>query len=563
MTKNSLIMKNDFFVKGSEALSVGDWEKAKEFLEKALNKEASAEVYENLAWVNWWLNDAPAVFEYRTKAYNLFLEKNDKLGASRTASWLGLDYLDYKGEFAVATGWFQRAENLLEGTADSWELGFIKILKARLAYEVDKNIELAFKLIDETRELSKSLKSIDGEMIAGALKGFILVLEGKVSEGMPLLDEATLLAVTSEDADIKFTTITCCYLIDACERIRDYERAGQWCSTVKELCKRWNYKEMFASCRMKYAGVLMWRGDWKEAEDELLSASSDLQEIRPLNVNAAMVRLADLKRRQGKWNEAEELLNKTESHPLKLLFLAYLCYDKGDYENALVSAEKYLRRFPVNRKAERTTCVELLIRIYLKLGKLKEAKTLLDELRDISNSINTLPIKAALLSAEGIFNLITNKLNEAKNYLEDSVDIYDDIKSPFESSRTRLILAEVLIKLNLLTQAEAELNEAMATFKELGAEKDFEKAKSLLKSLYKDKADEIDKNKYEFTGRELEVLKLIAEGRNNEDIAEKLFLSVRTVEKHITNIYSKLGVTGKSARAYAASYAIKNKLILS
>lgn len=556
-------MSNDFFLKGQEALANGEWEIARRYLEEAVRIEQSPEVLEQLAWACWWLNDSITVFEYRNKAYNLFLERNDKLGASRTASWLGLDYLDYKGEFAVATGWFQRAENLLEGMPDSWELGFIKILKARLAYEVDKNIELAFKLIDETLELSKSLKSIEGEMIAGALKGFILVLEGKVAEGMPLLDEATLLAVTSEDADIKFTTITCCYLIDACERIRDYERAGQWCNTVKELCKRWNYKEMFASCRMKYAGVLMWRGYWKEAEDELLSASSDLKEIRPLNVNAANVRLADLKRRQGKWNEAEKILNDIESHPLKLLFQSYLCFDKGDYENALIMAEKYLRRFPVNRKAERTTGVELLIRIYLKSGKIKETEILLNELREIADSINTLPIKAALLSAEGIFNLAVDKLNEAKKYLEDAVDIYDDIKAPFESSRTRLILAEVLIKLNHLTQAEAELNEAITAFKELGAEKDFEKAKSFLKNLYKNKADETDKNKFEFTGRELEVLKLIAEGKNNEEIAEKLFLSVRTVEKHVTNIYSKLGVSGKSARAYASSYAIKNKLILS
>lgn len=555
-------MKNDSYKKGCEALSKGDWANAGRLLEEALKVEETAEVYENLAWACWWLNNESAVFEYRTKAYNLFLEKNDKFGASRTAAWLGHDYLDFKGEFAVATGWFQRAENLLEGLRASEELGFIKTLKARLAYEVDKNVELALKLLEETLAISKSLKSIDGEMLAGALKGFILVREGRVSEGMPLLDEATLLAVTSQDADIKFTTITCCYLIDACERIRDYERAGQWCNTVKELCKRWNHKEMFASCKMKYAGVLIWRGDWQQAEDELLSASSDLKEIRPLNVNAAIVRLADLKRRQGKWNEAEELLNKSESHPLKLLFHAYLCYDKGDYENALIMAEKYLRRFPVNSKAERTTGVELLIRVYLKSGKTKEAENLLNELREIAEGINTLPIKAALLSAEGIFNLSADKLNEAKQSLEKAVDIYDDIKAPSESSRTRLILAKALIKLNQLTQAEAELNEAMTTFKELGAEKDFEKAKSLLKNLYKNKADETDKNKFEFTGRELEVLKLIAEGKNNEEIAEKLFLSVRTVEKHITNIYSKLGVSGKSARAYAASYAIKNKLIL-
>ncbi len=95
----------------------------------------------------------------------------------------------------------------------------------------------------------------------------------------------------------------------------------------------------------------------------------------------------------------------------------------------------------------------------------------------------------------------------------------------------------------------------------MGAEKDYEKAKYLLKNLYNDKADDFNKNKYEFTGRELEVLRLISEGKNNEEIAEKLFLSVRTVEKHITNIYSKMGVSGKSARAFAASYATKHQLI--
>jgi DNA-binding NarL/FixJ family response regulator len=101
----------------------------------------------------------------------------------------------------------------------------------------------------------------------------------------------------------------------------------------------------------------------------------------------------------------------------------------------------------------------------------------------------------------------------------------------------------------------------MNKFKELGAEKDFEKAKSILKNLYKENAEDSERNKYEFTGRELEVLRLISEGKNNEEIAEKLFLSVRTVEKHLTNIYSKIGVSGKSARAFVSSYAIKNNLI--
>jgi LuxR family maltose regulon positive regulatory protein len=554
-------MSNDLLHKGRQALAAGQWEKAHELLEDAVKSEESAEAYEELGWACWWLNNAAGVFENRSKAYNLYLEKNNKLGASRNAGWMGLDYIEFKGEFAVASGWFKRAESLLEGLPDSPELGFIKLLKARWAFQAEKDTELAFKLIDECSELGKSLDITDVEMLAEALKGFILVVEGKVSEGMPLLDEATLLA-TREEGDIKYTTITCCYLIDACERVRDYERASQWCNNVKELCKRWRFKAMFANCKMKYAGVLIRKGEWQEAEEELLSASNDLQTFRPIQVNACTVRLADLKRRQGKWEEAEKLLDEVGSHPLKQLYSAGLCYDKGDYENALNLAERYLRGFSVKEKAERTTSAELLLRINIRLGNLEKAELLINELKDIAQSINTLPLKAAVLSAEGELNFARKNYENAKQYLEDAVDIFDKLKLPFEASRNRITLSDVLKLLNKFAQAEAELNTAMAELKELGAEKDLENAKNLLKNLNRDNAYETVKDQQEFTGRELEVLRFIAQGRNNEEIADKLFISVRTVEKHLTNIYSKMGVSGKSARAYAASYAIKQKLVL-
>lgn len=220
-------MTNELLNKGRHSLSSGKWEKARDYLQDALKEEESPEVYEELGWVNWWMNDAPGVFEKRAKAFNQYLQNDDKLGAVRNACWIAVDYIEFKGEFAVASGWFKRAENLLEGLPASTELSMFKILKARWTFQVDKNPELAFKLLDESLQISKSLKHIDGEMLAEALKGFILVVEGNISEGMPLLDEATLLAVTSDNSDIKITTITCCFLIDACERIRDYERAIQ------------------------------------------------------------------------------------------------------------------------------------------------------------------------------------------------------------------------------------------------------------------------------------------------------------------------------------------------
>ena len=554
-------MQNEFLIEGKNALSAGEWEKARNLLEKALKYKVSAEVYEELGWACWWLNDGKAVFENRTKAYKLFLENNNKLGASRNAGWLGLDYIEFKGEFAVASGWFQRSESLLEGLPDSVELALIKVLKARWAFQVEKNPEAAFKLLEESMNISKSFNNIDVEMLAEALKGFILVVEGSISEGMQFLDEAALIAMTSQKSDIKITTVACCFLIDACERIRDFERALQWCNNVKELSKKWNYKAMFANCKMKYAGVLILKGDWESAEEELLSASSELKEFRPVQVNACSVRLADLKRRQGKWKEAEEILNSVESHPLKSLYLAELYFDRGEYEKSLTQAEKYIRRFSDNEKTERTIVIELLIRIYCKLEKLEKARVMENELRDTVSAINTLPLRAALLSAEGNINFACSNNEFAKQNYEDTVDMYEKIKLPYESSRNRLNLSEILIKLNKHAQAEGELNEAISKFKYLGAEKDFEKASRILNNLYKGNAGKTGTIPLEFTGRELEVLRLIADGINNEEIAEKFFLSVRTVEKHLTNIYSKLGISGKSARAYAASYAVKHKLI--
>ena len=82
------------------------------FCNDALKQEESPEVYEELGWACWWLNDASGVFENRTKAFNLYLTKDDKLGAARNACWIGVDYIEFKGEFAVASGWFKRAENL-------------------------------------------------------------------------------------------------------------------------------------------------------------------------------------------------------------------------------------------------------------------------------------------------------------------------------------------------------------------------------------------------------------------------------------------------------------------
>jgi len=560
---NHFSMNNDLLYEGRTALGEGRWKEARIFLEKALEADNAPEVYEELARACWWLNDIHSVFEYRTKAYELFIERNDRFGAARNAVWLGDDYLSLKGEFAIANGWVQRAENLVTGTGDSWELALVRVLKARLAFMIEKDNENALRLTEESLLISKRLSSVDGEMIAGAFKGFILITEGKITEGMTLLDEATLLATTANAKDVNLVTITCCFLIGACEKIRDYERAGQWCNKVKEICGRWHFDSMFAYCRIQYASVLIWKGNWQEAEEELVAAMEAVKKIKglqPASAGIPLVKLADLRRRQGKWEEADRLLEKVDILPIKLLTCATFAFDKGEYAGAAGMAERYLRQIPDKGKTEKIAGLELLLRIYAKQQRLEEAAIVSDELTQIAEAINTLPLKATALCSRGILNDASGNYVSARHDMEDAIDLYDKIKAPFETARAHTLLSEVLIKLNQYRQAEAELNAALKDFQVVGAEKDIEKTKQLLKNLHKTHTGQMPKEVHEFTGRELEILRLIAEGKNNEEIADQLFLSVRTVEKHLTNLYFKMGVSGKSARAFAASYAIKHKL---
>jgi LuxR family maltose regulon positive regulatory protein len=553
-------MPNSPLQESREAMANGQWKEARHLLEQQLQQNPSAEIFEELARACWWLNDFTALFDYRLKAYEAFIQIGDKRGAARTAGWLGIDYIEIKGELPIANGWFQRAANLLQDLDDCWELAFITLLKARVCFMQQPTNDAALQLVEESISISKRVGSIDGEMMATGVKGLILTTEGKINEGMSYLDEATLIATTAEVKDLGLAGITCCFLIDACQRIRDYERAGQWCNKVKELARRWHFDALFSSCRTNYASVLIWKGEWEAAEQELLLASKELEQLRPAQISMCLAQLADLRRRQGRWKEANELLQQAQIPSSKLLTSAAFAYDQGEFDTAAEMAQRYVRQIPNKDKTRKLAAIELLIRIYCKQQKTEEAIYLLNELKEIAEAVNTLPINASFLSCNGVVQEACGNTMAAREFFEDAIDIYDTIHAPFESAVNRILLSEVLIRLQQYRNAESELNTALKAFEGMGAEKYTEKAKQLLKTVHRQHALEQKHGLPEFTGRELEILRLLAEGKNNEEIAQQLFLSVRTVEKHLTNLYFKMGVSGKSARAFAASYAVKRKL---
>ncbi|GGA96272.1 LuxR C-terminal-related transcriptional regulator [Puia dinghuensis] len=556
-------MPKSLLQQSREAAADGRWNEARDLLKQQLEESPSAEALEEIASTCWWLNDFNEVFHYRLEAYEAFVQVSDIKGAARNACWLGMDYLQIKGELAIANGWLQRATNLLSKAGECWELAFITLLKARICFMQHPTNDAALQLVEESLSISKRVGSIEGEMMATGVKGLILTTEGKIREAMSYLDEATLLATTGKVKDFAIAGITCCILIEACKSIRDLERAGQWCRQLKEMAHRWHCDMLFSSCRIQYASVLIWKGEWEAAEQELMIVAGEVEHLHPTHASMLLVQLAELRRKQGRWIEANDLLQQAQVPFIKLLTCAAFAYDQGELEMAGDLVLRYLRQIPSKAKISKVAALELLIRIYSKQRRIEDATNVVNEFEEITAIINTEPVKASLLVCRGIGQDACGDAAAARQYFEDAIDIYDTIGVPFESAATRILLSEVLISQKQYRNAESELITALKVFQRMGAEKHTEKIKQLLKTARRQQVLEQRHEVPEFTGRELEILRLISEGRNNKAIAQQLFLSVRTVEKHLANLYLKMGVYGKSARAFAASYAVKKNLFIS
>src|SRR5574341_527608 len=223
---------------GRAALARAAWDEARAAFEAAVAGERSAEALEGLSAAVWWLDDVPASLALREEAYRLYRERGDARGAARMAVMMAGDCLEYRGEPAIARGWYQRAEGLLAGLDPTPEHGWLAVGRGLLALMIDKDPTTARRLAAAARTVGAALGDTDLDMIARAGEGLALVFAGRVSEGMPLLDEAATAAMAGEMRDLIAVGNSCCMLITACELARDFDRAAQWCDKVMEFCRR-------------------------------------------------------------------------------------------------------------------------------------------------------------------------------------------------------------------------------------------------------------------------------------------------------------------------------------
>ena len=548
---------------GRAALDEGDWTEAQRVFEQLLTVEETPETLEGLGLAAWWLNLAEVVFDARERAFRAYRQRGDQRSAARMAVWLAWDSAAFRGEEGVAKGWLQRARRLLDGCPDSPEHAFLAARAAVFALLDDNDPEAAETQALETIRVGQAIGAIDYEMVGRALYGFSLITTGRVRDGLHELDEVSAAILAGELTDRLLIALAGCYLIGACDRARDHARAVQWCDRIKAHSQKWGLKPLFAVCRTQYASVCMWRGSWDEAERELTHACDELAICRPGMSADGLARLGELRRRQGRLDEAASLFERSGPHPIASVGRAAIALDRGDRQTAADLVERHLRRLPITNRTERAAALGLLIRAHT-IGEgehdLARARTALEEIRAIADAARTAPLQASANLAAGLVALAAGDLDASRRGFEDAVDGFEASEAPFEAACARLDLASVMDRLGRADAAVSEIDRALTELTRLDARLAMSEARTMRDRLATPRHSPAPASRDQggLTPREMDVLRLISSGLSNQAIAERLHISEHTVHRHVANTLTKLDVPSRSA---AVAYAAKRGLL--
>ena len=456
--------------------------------------------------------------------------------AGRVATWLAADFREFRGEDAIARGWLERAHRLLDGLPETADHGWLALTDADFALNLDGDLESVLALARRGAGLGRRLGVSDLEAVGLALEGLALVGTGAVERGMRALDEASAIAA-GEDLRLPLSAgWTLCCGLSACDGIGDFPRARQWSEAMRRMAERWGARQLLGICRTSYGRILATSGDWPAAEGELLAAVRDMERARPGMAGAGLARLGELRARQGRIAEARALFER--AGPRGIVGLGELALAEGDADAAAAAAARVLRRTPGPASFERLPALELLARARLELGDVDGAEPSCAAVGAIAAACGTPFVRgrARLLAAE--LAAACRAPDTARQAAEDATDCFEEAAAPYEAALARVQLAGALRALGRVPAAERELERAWQTFEALGVRREV---------VLPPAAD--------LTPRELEVLRLVARGMNDAEIAEQLVVSPHTVHRHVANVRVKLR---QPSRAAAVAYAARS-----
>ena len=541
---------------GLTALLDGAWTEARDRFSEALALDPeSPEALEGYAAACWWLDDIDTAIEARERAYT----QRPARRRSRTArpqpwppSWRW-DHGALRGATAVATGWLERARRLTADLPPAPEHAWLSLIEA--SFHLDSDADAVLRLSTEALEHAQANGGFEAEMTARTLQGLALVSLGRVEEGTRLLDEGTAAVTGGELHDPLAIGSCCCNMIIACERVRDFDRAAQWCERLRAYSERTGQRPLLALCRAHHGTVLTMWGEWALAEEELAWASDELTTLRPPLAGFARTRLAELRRRQGRGGEAMDLLEAAGGHVLVPLVRAALAVDDDDPVSATAHLEAYLRGFGPEHPIETAAAFELLVIARIRLDQLDRAEAGHDQLAAIAATVGTDALRAAERAAAGALGTRAAGARPRPGRPGGGRRALRALPDAVRGRESRAQLARALAAEDRGNAALELAITASSAFDALGAKRAGRDADRLVGRLG---GRRTAARRAGLTRREVEVLALVAKGLSNREIADRLFVSEHTVHRHLSNVYTRLGV---ASRAEAVAVAAERDLL--
>jgi len=481
------------------------------------------------------------------RSHRSAFEAGDIPRAARHAFWLGMMFMQ-RGDVARGGGWIGRAARLLdEGGVDAVESGYLAIPEGISQVEADPGAALV--AFDRAAAVAERFGDPDLAALSRLGRGRSLIGLGETSRGVALLDDA-MVAVTSDELSPIVIGIVYCAAIEAFEEIFDIRRAQGWTQALTEWCARQPDLVPFRGrCLVYRSELLRFHGEWTAALDEARRAQEWLLRPPPEPaVGEAYYEQGELLRLRGRFAEAETAYREASQwgrRPEPGLALLQLARGRGAAARAMI--ERALEEAPDD--IARTRLLPTLVEVALVAHDLARARQAIDGLAAAERTRPGPLLDAILARADGDVRLAEGDPREGLRALRRAEAIWRDLDAPYESACVRASLGAALRALGDTDTAALEFDAAIRTFRELGAEPDVQRVERL--------AGKPAGRAGGLSAREAEVLRSIADGKTNRVIATDLGISERTVDRHVSNIFTKIGVSSRSA---ATAYAYEHDL---
>jgi len=492
-------------------------------------------------------DDSLSVLE---RAHHGYLGRNDVPHAVRCAFWLAFALLG-GGQLERGGGWIARGRRLLDADGgDHVEHGYLFFVTGMTSIFAGE-FAAAHATFDRAAGIGERFADVDLVTLARHGQGRALIRMGRDAEGKALLDEV-MVAVTSGAVSPIVAGDVYCSVIQACEESFDLRRAQAWTAALSHWCaEQPDLVPYRGQCLLHRAEIMQLHGAWQDAVEEVERASQRLAQRPGRSAQgAAWYRRGELHRLYGEFAEAEECYreaSRSGREPQPGLALLRLAQGQVDAAQAAIrrvvdEAESFVAR---------SRLLPAHVEVMLAVGDVDAAAAGADELAAMADALDAPLLRARATHAQGAVLVAQGDARAALTALRRAWSTWQELDAPHEAAGTRALIGLACRALGDEDGAAMELDAARWAFQELGAAPDVARVDALARRTGAANAGGL-------TARELEVLRLVAAGKTNRAIAADLVLSEKTVARHVSNIFGKLGV---SSRAAATAHAYEHDLV--